>query len=145
MAGLGSHWAGLSAIGLAKAEVRAGVSLTLPCYFKNNVKLHAKKSSGIFYCGKGARTPLRAVLELFFFLPQSRRDYATKPRVARNELPWETAENILQPQRGCVGLFSNVAKLSHLLSHKVEEGNELKGVTKTYCFPQPTDHYHQTL
>src|SRR5258707_12239031 len=32
---------------------------------------------------------------------ESQRDSATKPRVARNELPWVTAINNTQPQRGC--------------------------------------------
>jgi len=33
--------------------------------------------------------------------PQSQRDCATKPRVARNELPWVNAQRSHQPQRGC--------------------------------------------
>ena len=33
---------------------------------------------------------------------ESQRDSSTQPRVARNELPWDTAPTIPQPQRGCV-------------------------------------------
>src|SRR5260370_6114057 len=33
---------------------------------------------------------------------ESRRDSATKPRVARNELPWVLRVGTRQPQRGCV-------------------------------------------
>src|SRR5687768_5555726 len=35
---------------------------------------------------------------------QSQRDCETKPRVARDELPWENAIRRSQPQRGCVGV-----------------------------------------
>src|SRR3989454_369532 len=40
-------------------------------------------------------------------LPESRRDSATKPRVARNELPWVSCLGTSQPQRGC-GLMASV-------------------------------------
>src|SRR6185295_2468290 len=33
---------------------------------------------------------------------ESQRDSVIKPRVARNELPWEERKNNSQPQRGCV-------------------------------------------
>src|SRR6266850_2368159 len=33
---------------------------------------------------------------------ESQRDSVTKPRVARNELPWVKASKGRQPQRGCV-------------------------------------------
>src|SRR6185503_6304861 len=36
--------------------------------------------------------------------PKSQRDFASKPRVARNELPWVDPVNDLQPQRGCVSI-----------------------------------------
>src|SRR5882724_193006 len=32
---------------------------------------------------------------------ESRRDSVSKPRVARNELPWERRASEIQPQRGC--------------------------------------------
>src|SRR2546430_511736 len=38
--------------------------------------------------------------------PQSQRDCVTKPRVARNELPWVNRLCRLQPQWGCVTLLS---------------------------------------
>src|SRR5216683_319640 len=36
-----------------------------------------------------------------FRSPQSQRDCASKPRVARNELPWVNVQRRTQPQRGC--------------------------------------------
>src|SRR5207302_1376815 len=33
---------------------------------------------------------------------QSQRDCGCQPRVARNELPWENAKKLNQPQQGCV-------------------------------------------
>ena len=45
----------------------------------------------------------RLLLPLNSILPrrESQRDSDPKPRVARHELPWETAEILHQPQRGC--------------------------------------------
>src|SRR5712664_1272241 len=34
-------------------------------------------------------------------IPESQRDSATKPRVARDELPWVKVAGVSQPQRGC--------------------------------------------
>src|SRR5260221_7962502 len=50
---------------------------------------------------------------------ESQRDSATKPRVARDELPWVKVAGVSQPQRGC-GLVALpmpwAATLSGLLS-----------------------------
>src|SRR6266436_3951048 len=35
-----------------------------------------------------------------YFWKESQRDFATKPRVARDELPWVKVAGVSQPQRG---------------------------------------------
>ncbi len=42
---------------------------------------------------------------------ESQRDSGTKPRVARNELPWVAVRNGFQPQRGCGRFHRRAATL----------------------------------
>src|SRR6266704_5874987 len=46
---------------------------------------------------------------------ESQRDSATKPRVARDELPWVKVAGVSQPQRGC-GLVALPLPLATTLS-----------------------------
>ena len=44
-------------------------------------------------------------------VPESQRDSVSKPRVARDELPWVTVPSSIQPQRGCGPLGDNISRV----------------------------------
>ena len=67
--------------------------------------LRKKSKSGRGHCtlhtSSHSETRIVESQKVTFRSPQSQRDCASKPRVARNELPWVNVQRRTQPQRGC--------------------------------------------